>query len=72
MIKVQCFSKIRYIAVMHFKSYHPVNGVMGLHSSRNWFVWKRIGVMLCKNRHKLTLPEDLQVFRRLLTATEDL
>ena len=25
-----------------------------------------------KTRHKLTLPEDLEVFRRLITATEDL
>ena len=42
-------------------------------------LWKRIGVMLCKNLHKLILPEDLQLLRktyrssgRLITATEEL
>ena len=42
-------------------------------------LWKRIGVMLCKNRHKLTLLEDLQLprktyksSRRLMASAEDL
>ena len=42
-------------------------------------IWKRIGVMLCENRHKPILPEDLQLLRktyrssgRLITATEEL
>ena len=41
-------------------------------------LWKRIGVMLCKNRHKLILPEDLQLLQKtykssgwLITAPED-
>ena len=41
-------------------------------------LWKRIGVMLCKNRRKLILPEDLHLLQKtyrssawLMTATED-
>ena len=83
MIKVQCFSKIWYIAVMHSKWYPPVNGVMGfgqcIHSSRYWFVWKRIGVMLCKKSAQTnssgklrSVPKAYNCYGRLISVSEDL
>ena len=75
-----------YIKMTAFIAHH-ISGINVKHAhwdghifaEKHQNLWKRIGVMLCKNRHKLTLLEDLQLprktyksSRRLMASMEDL
>ena len=49
------------------RNHPPVdNFAPAVTKSDKWMalLWKRIGAMLYKKRHKLTLPEDLQLLRK--------